>query len=104
MMPSEAVFESYAAAKTAADAAMPRRKHHRPYPQSSGWHWARAVACPTCDAPAGADCTGRLHTLREEAARQAGRSADRWIVMAYPNIVMLRDGSMYDYQRERTIR
>ena len=101
---TEAVFTSRAEAQAAADAAMPRRKHNRPYAQASGWHWARAVPCPACGAPSGADCTERLHRERVTAARVAGRAADRWIVCAYPNIVLLPDGSMYDYARKVTVR
>lgn len=67
-----AVFDSRAEAEQAADAAMPRRKHNRPYPQSSGYHSARA-------------------------------GADRWIVLAYPNVVLLRDGTMYDHVRGAAI-
>lgn len=37
-----AQFTSRADAQAAADAAMPRRKHGRPYAQSSGYHSARA--------------------------------------------------------------
>lgn len=37
-----ATFDSYAEAQTAADAAMPRRKYNRPYPQRSGFHSIRA--------------------------------------------------------------
>lgn len=99
-----AVFTSYAAARAAADAAMPRRKHNRPYPLSSGWHWARAVPCPECGTAEGVDCPDRLHLAREIAARFAGRSADRWIVIAPSNIVMLADGSMYDHVRKVTVR
>jgi hypothetical protein len=98
-----AVFDSRAAAQAAADAAMPRRIHDRPYAQSSGWHWARAVACPDCGALAGADCAERLHRGREIAARAAGRAADRWIVCARSNVILLRDGSMYDHARGVTI-
>lgn len=70
-----ATFDTLAAAREAANAAMPRRKHNRPYAQSSGYHWA-----------------------------QAGRPAhDVYIVCAYPNAILLRDGTMYDYARQRTI-
>jgi hypothetical protein len=110
-MTDEAVFTSYADARAAADAAMPRRKRNRPYPQSSGWHWARSIRCPICDAPIDADCRPvegerpiTLHKMREETARNLGRAADRWIVCAYPNLVMLRDGSMFDHQRKVTVR
>lgn len=106
-----AVFDSREAAQAAADAAMPRRKHGRPYAQGSGWHWARAVPCPACDAAAGVDCQpieGRvwrgLHSERQTAARAAGRAADRWIVCAPSNIVLLKDGTMYDHARKVTIR
>lgn len=59
-------FATRAEAKVAADAAMPRRKHNRPYPAFSGaWN--------------------------------------AWIVWV-GNAVLLRDGSMYDYQRHTTIR
>jgi hypothetical protein len=34
-----AVFTDYASARAAADAALPRRKHRRPYVQPSGYHW-----------------------------------------------------------------
>lgn len=72
----EAVFHSRAEAQAAADRAMPRRRHNRPYPQSSGYHWD-----------------------------QAGRPAhDVYIVCAYPNAVLLVDGTMYDHQRQATIR
>ncbi len=37
-----ATFDTYAAARTAADAAMPRRKHNRPHPVGSGYHSALA--------------------------------------------------------------
>jgi hypothetical protein len=67
-----ATFDTYAAAKAAADAARPRRKHNRPYPAASGYHSARA-----------------------------GR--DVWIILV-GNAVLLRDGRMYDYQRQVTIR
>ena len=67
-----ATFATWAEAKAAADAAMPRRKHNRPYPTESGYH----------------------------SAREGGL---RWIVWI-GNIVLLRDGSMYDYQREVTVR
>ena len=67
-----ATFDTRAEAQAAADAAMPRRKHHRPYAQSSGYHSARA-------------------------------GHDVWIVWV-GNIVLLRDGTMYDYQREVTVR
>ena len=71
-----ATFDSRAEAQAAANAAMPRRKHNRPYAQSSGYHWA-----------------------------QAGRPAhDVWIVCAPSNTVLLRDGTMYDYQRQVTVR
>lgn len=71
-----ATFDTRAEAQAAADAAMPRRMHNRPYPQPSGYHWA-----------------------------QAGRPAhDVYIVAAHPNTVLLRDGSMYDYQRQGTVR
>lgn len=106
-----AVFESREAAQAAADAAMPRRIHRRPYAQGSGWHWARSVDCSACGAIAGADCIpveGRpwygLHSERQAAARAAGRAADRWIVCAPSNTVLLRDGRMYDYARKVTVR
>lgn len=67
-----ATFDTYAEARDAAAAAMPRRKHRRPYPASSGYHSTRA-----------------------------GRPV--WIVWT-GNTVLLRDGSMYDYQLGRTIR
>ena len=109
--PTTAVFDSLAAAKSAADAAMPRRKHNRPHPVSSGYEWARVPACPACGAASGAECIpveGRpwygLHKEREAAARAMGRAADRWIVMAQPNALLLVDGSMYDYSRKVTIR
>lgn len=71
-----ATFDTRAEAQAAADAAMPRRKHDRPYPQSSGYHWA-----------------------------QAGRpDHDVWIVYASPNMLLLRDGTMYDHQRKVTVR
>ena len=100
-----AVFTSYAAARAAADAAMPRRKHNRPYPQSSGYEWARSVPCPTCGVSEAVDCAdGRLHREREDAARAIGPAANRWIVMAPANLVMLRDGTMYDHARKVTVR
>lgn len=98
-----AVFSNRMAADAAADAAMPRRIYRRPYAQASGWHWARSVACPACGAPENVDCPERLHREREAAARALGGAADRWIVCAYPNIILLRDGSMYDHQRQRTV-
>lgn len=61
-----AVFDARPDAKAAADAAMPRRKHNRPYVQSSGYHSHRA-------------------------------GAERWIVLAYPNLALLADGSWWDY-------
>lgn len=106
-----AVFDSRAAAQSAADAAMPRRKHNRPYPQESGWHWARSIPCPVCNAEAGIECTRppewryqTLHREREDAARLLGRAADRWIVCAYPNTILLRNGTMYDHARKVTVR
>lgn len=71
-----ATFDTRAEAQAAADAAMPRRRHNRPHPQASGYHWA-----------------------------QAGRPPhDVYIVEAYANIVLLRDGSMYDFARKVTVR
>lgn len=67
-----ATFDSYAEARAAADAAMPRRLHNRPRANGSGYHSARA-----------------------------GR--DQWIVIGSPNLVLLRDGSMYDHQRGRMV-
>lgn len=67
-----ATFDSRAAAQTAADGALPRRKHNRPYPVGSGYHSARAG-----------------HAV--------------WIVWV-GNAVLLRDGSMYDHQRQATVR
>ena len=99
-----ATFASAMAAKAAADAAMPRRRHNRPYATPSGWHWARSVACPACGAAAEVDCAEHLHREREQAARVLGAAANRWIVVAYPNVVLLRDGSMYDHQRGVTVR
>jgi hypothetical protein len=99
-----ATFDNAMAAKAAADAAMPRRRHNRPYPQISGWHWARSVACPACGAIASVDCPERLHREREQAARALGAAANRWIVCVYPNMVLLRDGTMYDHQRQVTVR
>jgi hypothetical protein len=101
---NEAVFTSFADARRAADAAMPRRRRNRPYPLASGWHWGRAVPCPECSAAEGADCAGRYHRAREDAARAAGRSADRWIVCAPSNLVLLADGTMYDHARKATVR
>lgn len=72
LVEATAVFDTYAAARDAADAAMPRRKHNRPYPVRSGYYSQR---------------TGR----------------DAWIVWT-GNVVLLRDGSMYDYQRKVTVR
>jgi hypothetical protein len=102
----EAVFDSYPAAKAAADAAMPRRKHNRPRQVSSGWHWARSVLCPTCSAEPDRECVGgRLHPEREAFVRTLPHSVtDRWIVMAPTNIVMLADGSMFDFARKVTVR
>lgn len=37
-----ATFDTFAAAKAAADAVMPRRKHNRPYPVGSGYHSVHA--------------------------------------------------------------
>lgn len=68
-----ATFDTRAAAQAAADAAMPRRKHNRPYPQGSGYHSVRA-------------------------------GHDVWIVYASPNMLLLRDGTMYDHQRQTTVR
>lgn len=100
-----AVFDSYVAAKAAADAAMPRRKRNRPYPQSSGWHWARSVKCPACGAEPGIDCEGRLHVAREDLARSLPHHiTDRWIVLAPTNLVLQRDGTMYDFARKVTVR
>ena len=59
-------FPTRAEAAIAADSAMPRRKHDRPYPAFSGAY-------------------------------------DAWIVWV-GNIVLLRDGTMYDYQRGRAVR
>jgi hypothetical protein len=67
-----ATFDTYAAALVAARAAMPRRKHNRPYPGGSGYHSARA-------------------------------GHDVWIVWT-GNAILLRDGTMYDHQRQTTIR
>lgn len=67
-----ATFSSRAEAQAAADAAMPRRKHNRPYPVASGYH----------------------------SAREGGA---RWIVYV-GNVVLLRDGSMYDHQRGAMVR
>jgi len=67
-----ATFDTYAAARAAADAAMPRRKHNRPYPVRYG-----------------------------RASALAGR--DQWIVWV-GNAVLLRDGTMYDHQRQTAIR
>lgn len=41
-----AVFTTRAEAQAAADAAMPRRKHGRPYAQGSGWHWGTRRSLP----------------------------------------------------------
>jgi hypothetical protein len=54
---------------------MPRRKHNRPYPVSSGYHWA-----------------------------QAGRPSHDVFIVWVGNALLLRDGSMYDHQRGRVIR
>ena len=71
-----ATFDTRADAQIAADAAMPRRKHNRPYAQPSGYHWA-----------------------------QAGRPThDVYIVCAHPNTVLLRDGTMYDHARQTVVR
>ena len=67
-----ATFDTYGAAKEAAAAAMPRRKHNRPQPARSGCYSVRA-------------------------------GHDVWIVWT-GNIVLLRDGAMYDYQRGITVR
>jgi len=67
-----ATFDTYAAARAAAAAAMPRRKHNRPYPVGSGYHSARA-------------------------------GHEVWIVLT-GNATLLRDGSMYDHQRQVPIR
>lgn len=61
-----AKFTTRAEAKAAADQAMPRRKHNRPYPQFVGAY-------------------------------------DAWTVMAYANIVLMSDGSMYNHQRNTTV-
>ena len=103
-MDDVAVFSNIQRARAAADAAMPRRKHNRPYVQSSGWHWARSVACPTCGAPENVDCPENLHRERENAARGLRGAADRWIVAAYPNLVLLTDGRMFDTYRKVTVR
>jgi hypothetical protein len=68
-----AVYDSWREAKAAADAAMPRRKHNRPYPQSSGYWWAQ-----------------RGHV-------------DSWIVCANSNLILLRNGDMFDHARQRVI-
>lgn len=96
-----AVFTSYAAARAAADAAMPRRKHNRPYPVESGYEAVASVPCPVCGTPAGAECLGApvWHDERVKAAR----NVHRWIVWT-GNIILLADGSMYDYQRKVTVR
>lgn len=67
-----ATFNSWREAKAAADAAMPRRKHNRPYPVGYGYLSARL-------------------------------GHDVWIVHV-GNAVLLKDGTMYDHQRQRTIR
>jgi len=69
----EATFDSPGTAWAAANALMPRRKHHRPYPVRSGYHSARA--------PGG---------------------AHRWIVMV-GNAVLMESGGMFDYQLNRFI-
>ena len=67
-----ATFDTRAEAQAAANAAMPRRKHNRPYPNGSGYHSARA-------------------------------GHDVWIVYV-GNAVLLRDGTMYNHQRQTAIR
>lgn len=67
-----ATFDTRAEAMAAANAAMPRRTHNRPYPHGSGYHSARA-------------------------------GHDVWIVYV-GNVVLLRDGRMYDFQRQVAIR
>ena len=69
----EATFPSWREAQEAADKAMPRRKHNRPYPQRSGYHSARAEG-----------------------------GAHRWIVMV-GNAVLLKDGTMFDYQQNKKV-
>lgn len=68
-----ATFDSWAEARDAANAVMPRRKHNRPYPIRYG-----------------------------RASALAGR--DQWIVHTAGNVVLLRDGTMYDFQRQVTVR
>jgi hypothetical protein len=74
-MDNVATFDSWAEAKRAADAAMPRRKHNRPYPLASGYEWARA-----------------------------GRPRHDVFIVLTGNIVLMSDGSMFDYQRRVTVR
>lgn len=69
-----ATFASRAEAQAAADAAMPRRIHNRPYPIASGYHWA-----------------------------QAGRPAHDVYIVHVGNALLLDDGTMYDHQRRITI-
>ena len=66
-----ATFDDPGKAWAAANAAMPRRKHNRPYVVGSGYYSHRA-------------------------------GHDVWIVIV-GNIALMRDGTMYDCQRERTI-
>lgn len=104
---NEAVFESRADAVAAASAAMPRRKRNRPYALSSGYHAVRAVACPECGATPSVACDKPFdapHEARIRACRDAGRSADRWIVVAPSNLILRRDGSMFDHVRGVVIR
>jgi hypothetical protein len=70
---SEQTFETWREARDRANTLLPRRKRNRPYAQRSGYHSARA--------PGG---------------------AHRWIVMV-GNAVLLTDGTMFDYQRNKRI-
>ena len=67
-----AAFPTYAEARKAADAAMPRRRHNRPSPVRYG-----------------------------RASAAAGH--DVWIVTV-GNAVLLKNGRMFDHQRQRAIR
>ena len=101
MTADTAVFTSYADARAAADAAMPRRKHNRPHPVESGYEAVASITCPECGATPGSECPNA--PVWHDARVKAARSVHRWIVMA-SNVLLLADGSMYDFARKVTVR